>query len=125
MAALELQFTDPLPLGLWYADPLDPRAAGEVLDQVHRQRQAAHQRGVACANCACYELIARFWLGRPVTATYDTLRASAPTARERALADLVMGQLRMSRRLRGAMELLQRGFFAAAPYLQALSLIHI
>lgn len=119
MADSDLNFTAPLPLGAWYADPMSAPQAAALLEQVHRERQRAHQQGRACPNCGLYELIARFWLDRPVTAGYETLRDLGPAPRERALLDLIMGQLRMSRRLRGALELLRQGFFTAAPHLQA------
>lgn len=119
MAEPAAEFSEPLPLGAWYADPLSPEAAAALLDQVHERRRRAHQQGAACRNCGIYELVARFWLERPIAGQYETQRSVSPSARERALLDLIMGQLRMSRRLVGAMELLQQGFFAAAPYLQA------
>lgn len=112
-------FTEPLPLGRWYGDPMDAQAAGALLGEVHRRRQAAYQGGGGCRNCGHYELIARFWLGRATAGTYETQRQLQTDPRERALLDLIMGQLRMSRRLRGALALLRQGFFAAAPHLQA------
>ncbi len=83
----------------WHADPR-PREDLRLLEG---------QGGIA-------RLIARFQLGLPTAADLLALREGA-CARERALVELVWGQLLMSRRLSGAMEHLARGFDIARPFL--------
>ncbi len=108
-----------LSLSAWYAEPLDEHQAQAMLTEVqHRQRQAHRQRR-QCGACPFHELVAGFWLGRSTDALYDRLVRTDKDSRRRALAELIGGQLLMSRRLQGAMERLRNGFFLAAPHLQA------
>ncbi|HKJ77093.1 MAG TPA: hypothetical protein VKA64_07810, partial [Gammaproteobacteria bacterium] len=63
-------------------------------------------------------LIARHWLGERLEPALATARRKLQgTAHGRALAELVAGQLRMSRRQPGALRLLRRGFDRAADLL--------
>ncbi len=102
----------------WYAEPLTEARAAQLArrrggpDAGPVPREAPH---AAELN----ELIGRFWLGRPVTSHYHTLRAGAGGEEAVALVELVMGQLLMSRRLEGAGEHLQAGFDLARPWLPA------
>ena len=108
-----------LSLGAWYAEPLQPVQAEALLRQVQQAQQHAHRQRMPCTACPFHELIARFWLGRSTDALYERLMHPGNPARSRALAELISGQLRMSRRLAGAMERLRHGFFLAGPYLPA------
>jgi hypothetical protein len=112
---------DPARLALdgWYADPLDAGAARARLEEAARTAQAAYRRGERCFACLLRQMTARFWLGRPVTADYESLRAAAADARERALVELVYGQLLASRRLAGAAAHLEAGFEAGRDLLSA------
>lgn len=106
-------------LSAWYAEPLDDHQAHRLLTEAQRQQQRAHRQRRSCSACPFHELIARFWLGRSTDALYDHLMHDPRVTRRQALAQLISGQLLMSRRLRGAMERLRNGFFLAAPHLQA------
>jgi hypothetical protein len=63
------------------------------------------------------QLVARFWLGRPVQLYYQASRAMVADVPNRALLELVYGQLLMSRKLQGAMAHLDQGFGLAGPHL--------
>lgn len=103
----------------WYAEPLDQSQAMALLTEVQQRQHQAHRRHGRCSACPFHELVARFWLGRSTDALYARLTHAASASRRRALAELVSGQLLMSRRLQGAMERLRNGFFLAAPHLPA------
>lgn len=121
MVSDELQ----LSLGAWYADPMGPDQADTLLRQVQQAQHSAHRRRTSCSACPFHELIARFWLGRSTDALYEQLMIDGHPPRRRALAELVRGQLLMSRRLAGAMERLRNGFFLAAPQLPAVEYFQI
>ena len=108
-----------LNLGAWYAEPLEPVQAEALLRQAQQAQQHAYRQRLPCTACPFHELIARFWLGRSTDALYERLRRPGNPAHSRALAELISGQLLMSRRLAGAMERLRHGFFLAAPQLPA------
>ena len=102
-----------LPLGGWYANPVDPARAAVVARRV-----------LAAGTGATWPLrlagvLARMALGRPAEAEWLNLRALAPDARAAALAELVRGQLLVARRLRAGLDHLERGFRLAAPHLDA------
>lgn len=106
------------PLDGWFAAPLAPEHAAAKLAQV----QAERRRGgiEACPlGCQLRELVARFWLGRPVQAQYAALARSRKDPECRALTELAYGQLLVSRKLSGATAHLERGFELAGPLLSA------
>lgn len=108
-----------LSLAAWYAQPLDAKAAQGLLREVHGIQQQAHRARTACSACPFHEMVARYWLGRSIEGAYEHLMHSGNAGRRRALAELISGQLLMSRRVRGAMERLRNGFYLAGPYLAA------
>ncbi len=108
-----------LSLSEWYAEPLDEHQAQAMLSEAHNRQRQAHRQRRQCGACPFHELVAGFWLGRSTEALYDRLVRTDQDPRRRALAELIGGQLLMSRRLQGAMEHLRNGFFLAAPYLRA------
>ncbi len=98
-------------LGEWYAVPLDP-AAREVLARCVATSDSLVQRFGG--------LISAFWSGADPAMAYESLGGLlGEEGRERALLELVQGQLLMSRRLPGAMDHLDRGFRLAVPWLGA------
>ncbi len=107
------------PLGEWYAEPLSAPEAEALLARVHQARQRALSAGRDCRGCGVYEMIARFWLQRPVEPLYQTLLRLPSTDRDRAVLHLVYGQLLASRKLTGALEALRRGFGEARSCLGA------
>jgi len=98
----------------WYAEPLNEAEAEALLAEAGAALHAGRHRGDDAFPWRLRELVARWWLQRPVASYFQTLRADAGDDRQRALVELVYGQLLMSRRLRGALEHLQAGFVVAA-----------
>ena len=97
------------PVAGWYATPLSVEVAESLGAQARQaqQRALAGRRSLFAPQLA--ELIAGFWLGRDVALDYRSLQATLRSDRA-ALAELVYGQLLMSRKLQGAREHLRRGF---------------
>lgn len=93
--------------------------ARALLEEAERRGQGYVRRGHSCLTCELQHLAARFWLEEPTADHFDVLRARLRDsgARARALVDLSEGQLRMSRRLEGALSRLERGFATAEPLL--------
>lgn len=108
-----------LPLADWYADPVPAEQAAAVLGRVRAALRRAYFSGHSPFRLRLQEMIARFWLGRPVEVDYLGLAKAARGAHERALVELVYGQLLMSRKLAGALEHLSAGFAIAIPLLAA------
>lgn len=108
-----------LPLADWYADPVPAEQAAAVLGKVRAVLRRAYFAGYSPFRLRLQEMIARFWLGRPVEVDYLGLAQAARGARERALAELAYGQLLMSRKLAGAREHLSAGFALATPLFAA------
>ncbi|NIP73549.1 MAG: hypothetical protein GWO16_11185 [Gammaproteobacteria bacterium] len=104
----------PLELTAWHAEPMDPARA-----EVRRAEQQAYPRGRDCPRSRLQAMIGRFWLGRSIEPDHATLAQVASDAVTRALADLVYGQLLLSRKLAGAHDHLRAGFAAATPHLSA------
>ncbi|CAK0739494.1 conserved hypothetical protein [Gammaproteobacteria bacterium] len=103
----------PVDLGVWYADPLSVGAATELLQLARIRQQAAYRQGQACFRACLDELVASFWLERPVALGFSTLTKDTNHDLERAMARLVYGQLLMSRRRPDALNHLQAGFALA------------
>lgn len=97
----------PLPLAAWHADPIPP-------EEARRCRRAIQALGPADVALGVREMIARFFAGEEIAPWHRMLRRFAATPHERALVELVYGQLLMSVRLAPAREQLERGFAAAA-----------
>lgn len=102
------------PLAGWYATPLLPAVAAQLQAQARlaQQRQLAGRGTLFTARLA--ELIACYGLGRAITLDYQSLLATA-TPDQRALLELVYGQLLISRKLSAARGHLKRGFTLATP----------
>ena len=101
----------------WYADPLDTETARLIENRAARAQAKAVRTGGSAGDWPLLAMVARFWLGRPVAQDHGSLRETATEVRDRALADLVYGQLLMSRKRPDGREWLARGFAAAAPLL--------
>jgi hypothetical protein len=98
----------------WYATPLTPAAAERLLAATRGAIAARLKSGVSPVSLRVLQQIAHFWLDG---AAGESMLASAD-ARERALEELVRGQLLASRKLCPAMTHLERGFRLAAPFLE-------
>lgn len=102
------------PLAGWYATPLVPAVAAQLLAQARQaqQRQLSEQGSQFAARLA--ELIACYWQARAITLDYQSLLATAASDQQ-ALVELVYGQLLISRKLSTARAHLKRGFTLATP----------
>lgn len=114
-----MQAQTPLELTAWHAEPMDPARAETLLAEVQRAEQQAYLEGRDCPQCRLRGMIARFSLGRSIEPDHATLVQVAPDPITRALAELVYGQLLLSRKLAGAHGRLRAGFVAATPHLSA------
>lgn len=105
----------PCALAAWYARPLDVRDAGTLLELAQAAIQQRLRSGEDCHALQLLVLLCRFWAGADVRADYLEL-AVLPAAgdHQRALLDLVYGQLLVSRKLNGATRYLAQGFARAA-----------
>lgn len=115
-------------LGIWYADPLSPNEAMQLLVRCEeRERERKRHRGNTL-TCKLQAMLARFWLGGDIRDEYLMLKpAVARSAHARALLELIYGQLLISRRLAEGMKHLDIGFrlasnlFTAGDYLDVMN----
>ncbi|MHB8346319.1 MAG: hypothetical protein ACYDHM_03885 [Acidiferrobacterales bacterium] len=108
-------------LGMWYAEPLTPQRARGVLDDTHRAMHRGQRSGRHIIIGRLRIMVARSWLDGAVQ-RYDyemAVRAGFSNRRARALADIIYGQLLLSRKLAGAFDHLDAGFLRAAPLMTA------
>jgi len=106
-------------LAAWYGEPLavvDAESLYAGAEQTLRSRLCA---GLPVFQLHVLQLLARYWIGVPVSLAYQQLAASAAGKRDRALLEIVCGQLLLSRRQRPALQHLDCGFRLAAGYLEA------
>ena len=109
------------PLARWYAEPMMPEQARSVLEQAWGRMHLGQRSGQHSVTGRLQVMVARHWLdGAPQPHDYDmAMRAGFRNRRARALAELVYGQLLLSRKLAGAFEHMDAGFLLAAPLLKA------
>ena len=108
----------PPSLGDWFAVPLCMDQAEHLLTEARQAMQRAYARGNAGYEMRILELIACYWLDRPVDHLYTSLSAALDEQHHQALLELVYGQLLMSRRQAAAMSHLDTGFKLAAGLLE-------
>ena len=106
-------------LAAWYADPL----AGAVAENLEAASVQALQQclrsGAPCFQLQLLQLLCRYWQAGAVARDYAQLLVAADSTRERALLELIYGQLLVCRKYRQAHRHLQRGFSLAATQLAA------
>jgi hypothetical protein len=109
----------PLPsLAGWYGNSLTHRQATALQAAAQRLLCDRLRQGRAGFRPRLLQLVCRFWLGSAVELEYASLAAAAGNDYERALLELVFGQLLISRKCRRALPHLQAGFNLAAGYLE-------
>lgn len=101
-------------LDAWYAEPLTRRQAERLAQLARKALQQAYARGGAGYELRILEMVAGFWLDQPVDHLYASLAAVPASQRQKALLELVYGQLLVSRRLDSAQSHLDSGFHLAA-----------
>lgn len=100
-------------LGRWYATPLSPEQARQLLARVEAKERIRLRRASSCTACRLVKLIARYWLGECIDADYQAMIArfqKRHSPRARVLLELIYGQLLLARRRRGALPHLERAF---------------
>jgi hypothetical protein len=103
----------------WYGDPILPSAAQVLLDRTERRLRSRLCHGGRCFPLHALRMICRHWLLSDSAMDYRQLAALARDDGERALVELVYGQLLISGRRLTAREHLARGFSLAARLLDA------
>ena len=98
----------------WYADPIAVPAALALLDRTQRRLQARLCRGGRCFPLHVLRMICHHWLPSGSALDHGQLSALASDDRERALVELVYGQLLISGKRLPARQHLARGFSLAA-----------
>jgi hypothetical protein len=109
---------EPPSLSAWYAEPLDTAVADDLLARAETGQQACLRAGESCFRLRVLAIICHAWLGSEPEIPCEELAALASHVHERALLDLVQGQLLASRKLTGAAEHLGSGFRLAVPHLE-------
>jgi len=104
----------PCALAAWYAMPLDARDAGTLLEHAQAAIQQRLRSGDDRHSLQLLVLLCRFWTGADFRGDYLELAALPAGDDQRALLDLVYGQLLVSRKLNGATRYLAQGFARAA-----------
>jgi hypothetical protein len=107
------------PLAAWYGEPL---ASGDAERLYAGAEKALRHRlcaGMPVFQLQVLQLLGHYWMGVSVLLEYQQLTASAKEIRDRALLEIVYGQLLFSRRQWPAPQHLDRGFSLAARYLEA------
>jgi hypothetical protein len=102
----------------WYADPIAVPDARALLDIAQRRLRSRLCRGGRCFPLQVLGMICHHWL-HPVSALdYRQLSTLACDDSERALVELVYGQLLVSGKRLPARQHLARGFSLAASHLE-------
>lgn len=98
-------------LGQWYVRPLSVDEADQWVEQLQQRRQRALRTARPCICCQIGLLMGHFWQGKEIEGEYLNLRKKfANHRRVLALLELIVGQLRISRQLNGALQHLEQGF---------------
>ncbi len=101
----------------WYADPISIPDARALLDRAQRRLRPCLCRGGRCYTLHVLRMICHHWLQSGSTLDYQQLSALACDDSERALVELVYGQLLISGKRLPARHYLARGFSLAARHL--------
>jgi hypothetical protein len=111
----------PAPLSAWYGNPMTTETADQLLSRAHMQQQERLRAGATAAGFQLQLLktLCHDWLGTVADNGFAELAALAGRRHERALLQLVRGQLLASRKACGAMAYLTAGFREAAPMLES------
>jgi len=106
-------------LSAWYAEPLAGAVAKNIEAAAALALQQCLRAGAPCFQLQLLQLLCRFWQAGAVARDYAQLMVAADGTRERALLELVYGQLLVCRKYRQAHRHLQSGFSLAATQLAA------
>ena len=109
----------PAPLSAWYGNPMTAETADHLLSRARSQQQERLRAGAASFQLQLLETLCHEWLGTGSDNGFAELASLAGRRHERALLQLVRGQLLASRKACGAMAYLTAGFREAAPMLES------
>lgn len=108
----------PAPLSAWYGNPMTTETADQLLSRAHMLQQERLRTGADGFQLQLLKALCHDWLGTGPNNGFAELGALAGRRHERALWQLVRGQLLASRKTCGAMAYLTAGFREAAPLLE-------
>ena len=109
------QTLDSQALSRWYAGPLSKAQADHLVSEVRGRKHSQRPRVLLDIEL----LVGHFWQGRDIFSELAPRFQITTGQDERALLELVTGQLLISRKLNGALEYLDQGFRHATPFLSA------
>jgi hypothetical protein len=101
----------------WYGDPMAAGATRTLLDAAQWQLQARLRHGGRLFPLHVLRMVCQYWTRSDSALEYQQLSALAAEDRERALVELVYGQLLISGKRVFAREHLARGFSLAVRHL--------
>jgi hypothetical protein len=101
----------------WYADPVTVPDAQALLDRTRQRLRSCLCCGGRCFPLQVLRMICHYWLSSGSALDYRQLSALACDDSERALVELVYGQLLISGKRQPARQHLGRGFSLAARHL--------
>ena len=101
----------------WYGDPVSKDAAQTLAAIAQSGLRSRLCQGGDCFQLHVLLLAADFWMGGSPGLGYEQLAAAAANNRERALLELVYGQLLISCKCRHALQHLGCGFSLAVDFL--------
>lgn len=104
-------------LSLWYGDPVGRQAAEALAGSACRQLRVRLCEGGPRFQLHVLLLACDFHLGGNIGPGYEQLAATTRSARERALLELVYGQLLVGSKCLHGLQHLGKGFSLAAGYL--------
>jgi len=107
----------------WYADPIATAEARALLDRTLRRLRSRLCGGGRCFSLQVLRMICHHWLPSGSALDYRQLSALACDDSERALVELVYGQLLISGKRQPARQHLGRGFSLAARHLDTVDYI--
>ena len=105
-------------LASWFAEPLSGSQADAWLPRIQRRTQAAIVDGRDAFMIRLTDLIVQYWRGQEIEAGHKNLLTLAVTPRDRAMLELVVGQLLIARKSGRAWRHLDAVFEQAAHLLE-------
>ena len=106
-------------LAAWYGEPLMAADAARLYAGAEKSLCYRLCAGLPVFQLQVLQLLCHYRMDVPVSLEYRQLAASAREKRDRALLEIVYGQLLLSCRQRPALQHLDSGFRLAADYLEA------
>lgn len=106
-------------LAAWYAGPLSARALHRLQQAAEAGLQSRLRQGGSSFRHQLLQLVCQYLAGTDIEPGYRHLVAISRDALDKALLELVYGQLLISRKLQPATLHLEQGFIQAAGYLDS------